>query len=159
VPVDDFVRRVSDTLARSDSLFGSADAPEALSARALTDAADALRRNAAPDMSGLAATGYNAFADQRASALARLADSDTTLSQIIHDAASAENTASAASHSRVAGTGNHVENLGTSAQTPGGQRALIAALQAELGRQQDLVRRHQQRAAELAEQLRLLSYD
>lgn len=155
----DFAHRVSDTLARADSLFGSARAPAELFTRQLADAADALRRNAAPDMSGLAATGYSAFADERASALARLADADAALNQIIHTAAGAERAASAASRSTVAGAADHIEKLGPTAQSPAGQRALIAALHSEVGRQQDLVRRHQQQAAELAEQLRLLAYD
>lgn len=168
--VDDFLRRVSDTLSRADSLFGSAsdaplaqraeeNVPNGLSARQLSDAAEALRRNAAAEMSGLAATGYNAFAGERASALARLADTDSELNQIIHNAASAETTAAAASRSAVAGWAKHADNQGAAARSPAGQRALIAALRAELGRQQELVRRHQQQAAALAEQLRLLSYD
>lgn len=158
MPVD-VVRRVSDTLARADALFGSASADAVLPAQLLTDAADALRSTAALDMSGLAATGYGAFAVERASTLARLADTDAAVNHIIDTAASAENTAAAASRSTVTAAAEYVDNLPPVAQSPGGQRALIAALQLQVGHLQDLVRRHQHQAAELAEQLRGLSYD
>lgn len=158
MPVDDFVPRVYDVLARADSLFGSASTDAGLPGGKLTDAADALRHIGAPDMSGSAVVGYRSFAEQRASSLARLAEVDTALTHIIRDAASAENTAAAASRSTVDAAGQHMGRLTPAADTPGGRRALMAALHSEVGHQQDLVRRHQHRATELAEQLRLLTY-
>ena len=117
-----------------------------------------LRRSAAPDMSGSAVAGYQAFAQKQASALAKLADLDAALHRVLHDAANAENTAAAASRSTVAATGAYADGPAPAAATPGGQRALVKALHFHVGRQQDLVARHQQRAARLAEQVRVLSY-
>ncbi len=153
------MRRVSDALVRADSLFGSASVEAGLPGHQLTAAADELRRIAAPDMSGSAVAGYSAFAQQRAWSLDRLADTDTALTQIIQNAATVENTAAAASRSTVEEAGQRVGRLVPAAETPGAGRALITALHSDVGHQQDLVRRHQQRATELAEQLRLLSYD
>ena len=159
VPVDDVVRRVNETLTRADSLFGSASVDTSLNPQLLTDAADALRRSAASDMSGLAATGYGTLAQQQASALAGLASSDTAFGDILQSAASAENTAAATSRSTVASASEYTDNRTPAAESPGGQRALIAGLHSTVSRQRELVQRHQQQASELAEQLRLLSYD
>jgi peptidoglycan DL-endopeptidase CwlO len=156
VSVDDFVHQVNEALSRADSLFGSASPDGGLAADQLADAVDTLWRSTAPDMAGAAVAGYRTFAQQRASALGRLASADAALNRALQAAASAENTAAATSRSTVATAAAHVDGL---ANTPGGQRALIAALHSEVERQQDLVRRHQQQAVELSEQVRLLSYD
>jgi hypothetical protein len=160
VPVDDFVRRVSDVLTRADTLFGSGsgDAPAGASAQQLADAADAVRRNAGPDMAGSAVAGYSAFAQERASALAQLANTDEAFNQALEQAATAENTAAAASRSTVAAAAQHSHLLSTDGHTPAGHRSLIGALQSEVGRQQELVRRHHEQALELAEQVRQLPY-
>lgn len=159
VPVDDVARRVNETLTRADSLFGSASADTSLKPQQLTDAADALRRSAASDTSGLAATGYTTRAQEQASTLAGLATSDTAFNHILQTAASAENTAAAASRSTVASAAEHTGNRAPAADSPGGQRALIAGLHSKVSRQQELVLRHQQQANELAEQVRQVLYD
>jgi hypothetical protein len=156
--VDDFVRRVSEALHRADSLFGSAPAGDRIFPNRLTDAAEVLRRSAAPDMSGSAVAGYHAFAQTRASALARLADVDGVLHRVLRDAASAENTAAAASRSTVAAVAAHADGSTPAGSTPRRQQALVKALHFQVGRQQDLVARHQQRAIELAGLARALSY-
>jgi hypothetical protein len=158
---NDIQQRVGEVLARADSLFGSATtaASAGESAQQLADAAEALRRNAAPDMAGAAVSGYSAFAHDQASALGRLADTDDALNRVLQDAASAENTAAAASHSAVITAAQTPDGLPARAGEVTARRALIAVLQSELAREQDLVRKHQQRALELAEQVRLLSYD
>ena len=157
--VDDFVHRVTDALARADSLFGSASPDGGFAADRLDDAAATLRGDLVPDMSGSAVAGYRTFADNRAATLQRLAGADATLNRVLQAAAAAENAAAAASRSTVAATTAHVNGFAATGAAPGGQRALLASLQSEVARQQDLVTRHQQQAAGLTEQVRLLSYD
>jgi hypothetical protein len=154
---DDIQRRAGDVLTRADSLFGSAGTatPAGDSARQLSEAADSLRRAAAPDMAGAAVAGYSAFAHEQASALGRLADTDDALNRVLCNAGAAENSAAAASSSAVTAATTRPRD----AENATARRALIAALQSEIAREQDLVRKHQQRAMELAEQVRLLSYD
>ena len=159
VSVDEFVRHVHEALTRADSLFGSAPADGGLVPHQLADAAEVLRHDAAADMTGAAVAGYRTFAQDLASSLDRLADADAALNRTLQDAASAENAAAVESRSTVAAAATHVDGLASTAATPGGQRALIMALHSEVGRQQNLVRRHQQQAVELGEQMRLLSYD
>jgi hypothetical protein len=151
VPLNDFVRHVNDVLARANTLFGSVGfaAPAAASAERLSRAADALRREIAPDMAGAALAGYRDFAQQKAASLERLADADATLNGVLHDAAESENAAAAAAHAQ------HVR---PEASGPTAQRAVISALQSEVERQQDLVRRHHQHAVALAEQVRSVAY-
>ena len=152
------MRRAGEALTRADSLFGSASADAGIFPDRLIAAADALRRGAAPDMSGSAVAGYHTFAQKRASALARLADVDAALNRVLHDAATAENTAAAASRSTVAAAAAYTDGPASAAATPGGQRALVEALNSHVRHQQDLVARHRQRAVELAQQVRILSY-
>ena len=156
--VDDFVHRANEALARADSLFGSASPESALAADRLVDAAEVLRGDAEPDMSGSAVAGYRTFADARAAALHHLAGTDAALNRVLQDAAAAENAAAATSRSTVAAAAAHADGLAGTAATAGGQRALVAALHSELGRQQELVRRHQQQATGLTEQVQALSY-
>jgi hypothetical protein len=160
VPLNDFVRHVNDVLARANTLFGSVSiaAPAAASAQRLSHAADAVRRVVAPDMTGAAVAGYRDFAQQKASALERLADADTTLNGVLQDAAEAENAAASASSSATATAASHTQHLRPETSGPTSQRAVIAALHSEIERQQQLVRRHQQRAIALAEQVRLVAY-
>jgi len=158
VSLDEFVHRANDALTRADSLFGSASASR-LAADRLADAATTLRGDLASDLLGAAVTGYRTFAEHRAAALQRLAGADAALNRVLAAAATAENAAAAASRSTVAAAAAHVDGLADAAATPGGQRALVAALQSEVGRQQELVRRHQQQAAGLGGQLRQLIYD
>ena len=160
VPLDDFARHVSEVLTRADSLFGSApvDAPVAGSAAELTDAAELLRRSAAPEMSGSAVAGYTAFAQGRASRLARLADTETQLDRLLQQAAISESTAAAASRLTVSAADGYAGRLvQTNAAT--GERPLIAALHSQVARQREIVHRHQEKAGELAAQARLLSYE
>ena len=152
------MRRAGEALARADSLFGSAPVGDRIFPNRLINAAKMLRRSAAPDMSGSTVAGYNAFAQKRASALAQLADPDAALHRVLHDAAHAENTAAAASRSTVAAAGAFANGPAPAEATPGGQRALVEALNSHVRHQQDLVARHRQRAVELAQQVRILSY-
>jgi hypothetical protein len=160
VPLNDFVRHVNDVLARANTLFGSVGfaAPAAASAERLSRAADALRREIAPDMAGAALAGYRDFAQQKAASLERLADADATLNGVLHDAAESENAAAAASHSTAATAAAHAQHVRPEASGPTAQRAVISALQSEVERQQDLVRRHHQHAVALAEQVRSVAY-
>jgi hypothetical protein len=160
VPLNDFVRHVNDVLARANTLFGSVGlvAPAAASAQRLSDAADAVRRVVAPDMAGAAVAGYRDYAHQKATALERLADADATLNGVLQDAAEAENAAAAASTSTASSAAAHTQHLRPETSGPTGERAVIAALHSEVERQQDLVRRHQQRAIVLAEQVRSVAY-
>ena len=155
--LDHYVQRAQAALTRADSLFGSASADGGLAADRLEDAAATLRAEVAADMSGSAIAGYRTFAEDRAGALQRLARTDAALNRVLHDAAAAENAAASASRSTVAAATAHVERSADPA--PGAQRALVAALQSEVGRQQELVNSHQQQAGRLSEQLRQLSYD
>lgn len=155
--LDDYVHRARAALEHADSLFGSAPTDGGLPAERLEDAAATLRAEVAADMSGSAIAGYKSFAEDRASALQRLARTDTALNQVLDDAAAAENAAASASRSAVAAAVAHVDALVDPA--PGGQRALLAALQSEVGRQQQLVHSHQQQANGFSERVRQLSYD
>jgi uncharacterized protein YukE len=160
VPLNDFVRHVNDVLARANTLFGavSITAPATGSAQGLSHAADAVRREIAPDMAGAAVAGYRDFAQQKASALERLADADATLSGVLQDAAEAENAAASASSSATASAVSHTRHLHPDTSGSTSQCAVIAALQSEIARQQELVRRHQRRASALAEQVRSVAY-
>ncbi|MFZ0833003.1 MAG: hypothetical protein WAM92_07960, partial [Mycobacterium sp.] len=89
--VDEFVHRANEALVRADSLFGSASPQGGLAAEPLTAAADTLRGDLLPEMSGAAVAGYRTFADGRAAALQRLADADAALTRVLHDAAATEN--------------------------------------------------------------------
>jgi hypothetical protein len=161
VPLEDFVAQVRGVLVRADSLFGTAtlDSPIAHSQAQLSRSADAVRGTAAADMSGSAIAGYGKFAQQRASALARLADTEAQLNKVLQDAAVAETAAAASSRSTVDTATSRVNHLTATSDTAGGQRALVVAMHDEIGRQQDLVRRHQQHAVALAERVGLLTYD
>jgi hypothetical protein len=110
-------------------------------------------------MSGSAIAGYSTFAQQRASALARLADTEAQLNKVLQDAAAAETAAAASSRSTVDTATSRADHLTATSDTAGSQRALVVAMHDEIGRQQDLVRRHQQHAVALAERVELLTYD
>jgi hypothetical protein len=161
VPVEDFVEQVRGVLARADSLFGSATAesPIAHSQAQLARAAEAVRATTGTDMSGSAIAGYSAFAQQRASALTRLADTEAALHGVLQDAAGAETSAAAASRSNLDAAASHADNLSGTSDSAAGERALMVAMHDEIGRQQDLVRRHQQHAVALAERVGQLTYD
>ena len=161
VPLDDFARHVSEVLTRADTLFRSAplDAPVAASAAQLADAAEMLRRNVAPQMAGSAVSGYTAFAQGRASRLARLADSDMQLDHLLQQAAISESTAATASRLTVSAADGYAGKLLQTDAATTGQRPLIAALHSQVARQREIVRRHQEQAGELAAQVRLLSYE
>ena len=152
MPPDDLARNARDALAHADTLFGSpaADTAAGRAAAALAEAAETLRTQQLrlADMKGAAADDYQRFAEERRPVLERLSAVDADLQRHLDDAVRSESSAKAASRADT-----------PCGETSAGRRAVITGLRAQIARQKELLRRQQEQAATLAEQVRALSYE
>ena len=159
--MSDLVRNAGDVLARADTLFGTADPAEAVSAAdRLTDAADVIRsgQQHAAEMAGGALTSYADFAQGTHRALDHFSGVESDLGHQLQEAADAVSAAKAASQSALDVVSSASDTLGHLPDSPAAELAVIHALRAQVGQQLELIRSQQALAAQLGAQLRGLGY-
>jgi hypothetical protein len=161
--VGGLVRHVEEVLGRAHALFGGPDSaggslPD--SGGTLTDALQALR-GAHWQMSGQQGAlpaRYSAVAGEAARNLDTTASMDARLARRVHTASRALGAGRGRSAAAVTGARRDAASLMSEANTPAGQRVLIAALRARLVQQQRIVAACKQRDVRLAAALRSLGY-
>jgi hypothetical protein len=158
------IKQVDQVLNRAHALFGdppSTDGAAAAGAAAgLADAGTTVlsAQTATSGLSGHLATNYSRFGMGASRDLGTLSRTDGSLSTVLQAAAADDRAGRAASGAVVHGAADDVARLAPAADTPAGQRALIAALRNRIAQQQGIVQEHNERGRELAATIRTLTY-
>lgn len=149
-------------IGRAQSLFAEAPEPPAAAGAAagqLSTAAGstATAAQATAELSGELESAHRGFAGRSTTELANAADADTTLSA--RATAAAELTrVGAARLDALAKESQATSRAVATVTTPAGQRAILAALKSQVDRASQVVDETQQRASELAGQVRMVDY-
>jgi peptidoglycan DL-endopeptidase CwlO len=155
------VAQVGEVLGRAHALFGTPAVGQRLSAGAGLVGAGSLVRGGAAQMAGLSGVlpaSYGMFADDAGPALDHAAGADGALNGHLSNAATSDALGHSTSGAVLTAASTDTSTLAPVSGTPGGQRALIAALRARVAEQLRVVNAYQQRDARLAAMLRNLRY-
>jgi hypothetical protein len=155
------VAQVGEVLGRAHALFGTPAVGQRLSAGAGLVGAGSLVRGGAAQMAGLSGVlpaSYGMFADDAGPALDHAAGADGALNGHLSTAATSDALGHSTSGAVLTAASTDTSTLAPVSGTPGGQRALIAALRARAAEQLRVVNAYQQRDARLAAMLRSLQY-
>jgi hypothetical protein len=159
------IKQVDQVLNRAHALFGdppsSGGTAAAGTAVGLADAGTTVRsaQTATTGLSGRFATNYSRFGMGASQELASLSRTDGSLSTLLRAAADDERAGRAASGSVVHGAADDIARLAPFADTPAGQRTLIAALRNRMAQQHEIVQEHNARGNEVAASIRTLNYE
>ena len=155
------VRQVGEVLGRAHSLFGTPAVGQGLGASSGLAGAGALVRGGAAQMGGLSGVlpaSYGIFAADAGPALDNAAGADGALNGQLNNAASSDTSGHTTSGAVLTAASTDTSTLAPVSGTPGGQRALVAALRARVAEQAQVVNAYKQRDARLAAMLRSLRY-
>jgi peptidoglycan DL-endopeptidase CwlO len=154
------VEHVGGVLGRAHSLFGGPASTCLDSGAGLAGTSRVLGAGQA-QMSGLRGvlpTAYGVFADDAGPVLDDAAAADSALSGQLGAAKAHDSEGFSASGAVVSGASSDAAALASMSGTPGGQRALIAALRARVVEQRQVVQAYRVRDARIAQLLRSLEY-
>ena len=155
------VRQVGEVLGRAHSLFGTPAVGEGLGAGSGLAGAGALVRGGAAQMGGLSGVlpaSYGTFAAGVGPELDSAAGADGALNGHLGSAAASDASGHTTSGAVLTAASTDTSTLAPVSGTPGGQRALVAALRARVAEQLQVVNAYKQRDARLAAMLRSLQY-
>jgi peptidoglycan DL-endopeptidase CwlO len=155
------VRQVGEVLGRAHSLFGTPAVGQGLGASSGLAGAGALVRGGAAQMGGLSGVlpaSYGIFAADAGPALDNAAGADGALNGQLNNAATSDTSGHTTSGAVLTAASTDTATLAPVSGTPGGQRALVAALRARVAEQLQVVNAYKQRDARLAAMLRSLRY-
>jgi peptidoglycan DL-endopeptidase CwlO len=161
VSVGALVQQVGEVLGRAHSLFGTPAVGEGLGASSGLAGAGSLVRGGAAQMGGLSGVlpaSYGIFADDAGPTLDNAAGADGALNGQISTAATSDALGHSTSGAVLTAASTDTSTLAPVSGTPGGQRALVAALRARVAEQLQVVNAYRQRDARLAAMLRNLRY-
>jgi hypothetical protein len=155
------VGQVGEVLGRAHSLFGTPALGQRLGGGSALAGAGSLARGGAAQTAGLSGAlpaSYAIFADDAASALDHAAGADGALNAHLDTAVTSDAVGHSTSGAVLTAACTDTSTLAPVSGTPGGQRALVAALRARVAEQLRVVNAYQQRDARLAAMLRTLQY-
>jgi hypothetical protein len=155
------VRQVGEVLGRAHSLFGTPAVGEGLGAGPGLAGAGALVRGGAAGMSGLSGVlpaSYGIFAADAGPALDNAAGADGALNGQLGTAAASDASGRTTSGAVLTAASTDTSTLAPASGTPAGQRALVAALRAQVAEQAQVVNAYKQLDARLGAMLRELQY-
>ena len=155
------VAQVGEVLGRAHLLFGTPVVGQELAADSGLVGAGSCVRGGAVRMggsSGVLAASYEIFADDAGPTLDWAAGADGALTGHLNTAATSDALGHTTSGAVLTAASTDTSTLAPASGTPGGQRALIAALRARVAEQLRVVNAYQHRDAGLAAMLRSLHY-
>jgi hypothetical protein len=161
VSVGALVRQVGEVLGRAHSLFGTPAVGQGLGAGSGLAGAGSLVRGGAAQMnalSGVLPASYGVFAADAGPTLDHAAGADGALNGHLSTAATSDASGHTTSGAVLTAASTDTSTLAPVSGTPGGQRALVAALRARVAEQAQVVNAYRQRDARLAAMLRNLHY-
>lgn len=151
-------------LGRAHALFGEpsiSGGPAAVDAGSRLEQAGQSVRNVVRTMSGMTgelSSQYGVFATDSATALDGAAGADSAVGTVLDNAALSDRSGRTESGVTVAEARNDTASLSPFVGTPGGQKALIAALRARVAQQHQVVAAYRTRDRQLAALLRSMRY-
>jgi hypothetical protein len=160
VSVGALVDRVHEVLGRAHALFGGPSGAVWDGGSGLDGARDRLHgtRRQMAWLAGALPAHYSGFADDAVQALDAATGTDARMRGQVRDAGRADHSGWASSGAVLNGAQTDTAGLAPVSGTPAGRRALIAALRARVGQQQQVVNAYTARDARLAAMLRSLVY-
>ena len=155
------VQQVGEVLGRAHSLFGTPALGQGLGASSGLAGAGGLVRGGAAQMSGLSGVlpaSYGVFAADAGPSLDHAGGADGALNGHLSTAATSDASGHSTSGAVLTAASADTSTLAPVSGTPGGQRALVAALRARVAEQAQVVNAYRQCDARLAAILRNLHY-
>ena len=155
------VQQVGEVLGRAHSLFGTPALGQGLGASSGLAGAGGLVRGGAAQMSGLSGVlpaSYGVFAADAGPSLDHAGGADGALNGHLSTAATSDASGHSTSGAVLTAASADTSTLAPVSGTPGGQRALVAALRARVAEQAQVVNAYRQCDARLAATLRNLHY-
>ncbi len=155
------VRQVGEVLGRAHSLFGTPAVGQGLGASSGLAGAGSLVRGGAAQMSGLRGVlpaSYGIFAADAGPALDNAAGADGALNGQLNNAATSDASGHTTSGAVLTAASTDTSTLAPVSGTPGGQRALVAALRARVAEQAQVVNAYKELDTRLAAMLQSLRY-
>jgi hypothetical protein len=155
------VRQVGEVLGRAHSLFGTPAVGQGLGASSGLAGAGSLVRGGAAQMSGLRGVlpaSYGIFAADAGPALDNAAGADGALNGQLNNAATSDASGHTTSGAVLTAASTDTSTLAPVSGTPGGQRALVAALRARVAEQLQVVNAYKELDARMGAMLRSLQY-